>query len=178
VTSTTFARNHIAANGLHGPTVMLNEGGTTLLHNCTVSGNASITFQGARPAVRNTSGLVTLENTILALNSDHGVPGGTCTGVLTSVGGNIIGDQTGCTIALQPDDLTSDPQIAELVDDGTPGNAHWPLLPESPAINHGHTAGCPATDQLGHARIGPCDIGAVEFQPAPQRVAKAKKAKR
>jgi hypothetical protein len=33
-----------------------------------------------------------------------------------------------CNITLQPSDLTGDAGLDDLVDDGTPGNAHYPLL--------------------------------------------------
>jgi hypothetical protein len=46
-----------------------------------------------------------------------------------------------------------------------PGQGYVPLLPTSPAIDAGPTHACPPTDQLGQPRVGPCDIGAVEFQP-------------
>jgi hypothetical protein len=184
LTSTTFAFNQVLMRQVGEATVLQNSGGTATLQHCTVSGNASIfPLSGAIPAVRNSAGVVTLENTILSLNADGAVPGGQCAGVLTSLGGNIVGDLTGCTLPMQPDDVTSDPLLDNLVDDGTPGNAHWPLIAGSPAIDAAHAVGCPATDQLGNARIGACDIGAVEFQPPPQqlvaqRVAKVKKPKR
>jgi hypothetical protein len=42
-----------------------------------------------------------------------------------------------------------------------------PLLPGSPAINAGTSAGAPLTDQRGLPRFGPVDIGAFEVQAAP-----------
>jgi hypothetical protein len=49
-------------------------------------------------------------------------------------------------------------------DNGRPGNGHFPLLPTSQAIDAGSDVVCPRTDQLGRRRIGPCDIGAIEFR--------------
>jgi hypothetical protein len=49
-------------------------------------------------------------------------------------------------------------------DNGRPGTGHFPLLPTSQAIEAGNDALCPRTDQLGRRRIGPCDIGAIEFR--------------
>jgi hypothetical protein len=77
----------------------------------------------------------------------------------------------GCNIALLNSDLLGPPGLEPLVDDGTPGGSHLPLLATSAAINTGNDAVCAsdpvlATDQLGHRRVGPCDIGAIEFQPA------------
>lgn len=50
-------------------------------------------------------------------------------------------------------------------DDGTPGGGYVPLLSESPAVDAGNTAFCTPSDQLGNPRVGPCDIGAIEYQP-------------
>jgi hypothetical protein len=83
---------------------------------------------------------------------------------VNSLGTNLIGDPTGCAITLLPTDLTGDPGLGDFTDDGTPGNGHFPLLPGSPAIDAGNDAFCPPTDQLGQRRVGPCDIGAIEFK--------------
>ena len=107
-------------------------------------------------------------NTILAQNT-AGFAGSDCAGTVTSLGTNLIGDPTGCTITLQPTDLTGDPGLGAFTDDGTPGNGHFPLLPSSQAIDEGNDAACPKTDQLGSPRVGPCDIGAIEFQGKPQK---------
>jgi hypothetical protein len=82
------------------------------------------------------------------------------------LGNNLIGDPTGCTIDLQPSDLTGDPGLGDFTDDGTPGNGHFPLLTGSPAIDAGNPDMCPATDQLGVPRVGGCDIGSVNFEGA------------
>jgi hypothetical protein len=82
-----------------------------------------------------------------------------------ALGTNLVGNPTGCTITLQPTDLTGDPGLGEFIDDGTPGNGHFPLVSGSPAIDAGNEdATCPRTDQLGQPRVGRCDIGAIEFQ--------------
>ena len=60
-------------------------------------------------------------------------------------------------------DLTGVPSLGAFLDDGT-GYGHYPLLEGSPAINRGNPAACPKTDQLGQKRVGPCDIGSIEFQ--------------
>jgi hypothetical protein len=87
-----------------------------------------------------------------------------CTGTITSLGNNLISDLTGCTIDLQPTDLTADPKLDALSDNGEPGNGHFPLLAASPAIDAGAST-CPARDQNGEPRVGTCDIGAIEFVP-------------
>jgi hypothetical protein len=109
----------------------------------------------------NVSGTVLLQNTLLARNNAGRGPD--CSGTVTSLGNNLIGDPTGCTITLQPSDLTGDPGLDAFTDNGRPGNGHFPLLPTSPAIDAGSDAVCPRRDQLGQRRIGPCDIGAIRF---------------
>ncbi len=43
-------------------------------------------------------------------------------------------------------------------------------LPGSPAINAGEAAACPARDQRGAARVGVCDVGAVEYGAVLPRI--------
>jgi hypothetical protein len=139
-------------------------GGTVTLTNCTLSQNIAFNDAlGFGSGLANYDGSITLENTILAGNglSDE------CYGEVTSLGANLIGDAPNCTISRPPGviDLTGDPGLNPLTDDGAPGHGHFPLLPTSRAINAGHDATCPPTDQLDHPRSGHCDIGAIEFQP-------------
>ena len=108
-------------------------------------------------------GSVALQNTILALNTTGGT-GPDCVGPITSLGNNLIGDLTGCTMTLQPTDLTGNPGLDEFIDEGAPGTGYFPLLPTSRAIDAGNEAACPKTDQLGEHRNKPCDIGAIEFE--------------
>jgi len=90
---------------------------------------------------------VLLQNSILARN-DADVPGqiapSDCTALVTSLGNNLIGNRTftGCTITLQPTDLTGDPGLGTFTDNGTPGNGHFPLLSSSQAIDAGNNAVC------------------------------------
>jgi hypothetical protein len=143
--------------------------GTMILTNSTVADNLG--FSGGVGGIQ-TSGTVTLQNTILARNRnefENPSVGADCAGAVTSLGHNVIGDLTGCTTTLLPTDLTGDPGVGEFTDDGTPGQGHLPLLAGSPAINAGDPEVCAedprlATDQLGQPRIGICDIGAIEFQ--------------
>jgi hypothetical protein len=134
--------------------------------NSTLSENSvtldSVQFTDSGGIYNDPNGTVRLLNTILAGNA--GLRSPDCSGVITSLGHNLIGDQTGCTITLQPTDLTGDPGLEAFADDGTPGNGHFPLLLTSQAIDAGDAEVCPETDQLGQLRIGPCDIGAIEFQ--------------
>ena len=86
-----------------------------------------------------------------------------CTGPVTSLGNNVIGDPRLCMITLQGTDLTGDPGLGTFTDDGTPGNGHFPLLATSQAIDAGNDSACPKRDQLGEKRRRPCDIGSIEF---------------
>ena len=150
--------------------------GTLTLTNSTIADNTSIgimNFDGVLILLNSTlahnvrggidtsgTSTVTLQNTILALTETES----DCQGSITSLGNNVLGDPTGCDITLLDSDLTGDPGLDTFTDDGTPGNGHFPLLPTSQAIDAGNDAACPPTDQLGQPRVGPCDIGAIEFQ--------------
>ena len=120
----------------------------------------------------NNSGIVELQNTIVALNFSQSklFPNQECSGPITSLGNNLIGDPSGCDISLLSSDLTGDPGLGAFVDSGAAGNGRFPLMESSQAINRGNNQVCSsdsalATDQLDTARNGPCDIGAVEFYP-------------
>jgi hypothetical protein len=160
VTNTTIARNRVLGGGGFGAVGVTSFGGTVILTNATVTGNTSL--GGAFGGVGRSDSVLALQNTLVALNT--GTRGSECGGVVTSLGHNLLGDPTGCTITLLSTDLTGDPGLGDFTDDGTPGNGHFPLLAGSPAINAGNDAMCPRTDQLGQRRVGPCDIGAIEFR--------------
>ncbi len=90
-----------------------------------------------------------------------------CSGTITSLGNNLVGDPSGCGINLQPSDLTGDPGLGSLVgtgEDDLPGRAFYPVLAGSAVIDKGNPNACLQTDQLGNLRAGVCDIGAVEFR--------------
>jgi hypothetical protein len=131
----------IAANSPGGPSQapeggggIENSGGTLLLTNSTVAGNIS---SDGGAGILQTGGTVLLLNTILAQNSFSPFrppppgSGPDCEGSITSLGHNLIGDPTGCTITLLPSDLTGDPGLGDFTDNGRPGNGHFPLLPTS-----------------------------------------------
>jgi hypothetical protein len=88
-----------------------------------------------------------------------------CDGVVESDGNNLFDDVTGCTVALQPTDVIADAKVdVAVTDDGKPGHQFLALLPTSPAINAANDTVCSLKDQIGDARRGACDIGAVEFR--------------
>jgi hypothetical protein len=162
VQNTTLAGNRAASVGGG-----LGNSGTAILTNVTIADNEAGQFGGGGLA---NSGQLVMLNTILARNTIVQGIGPDCRGTvsgigqMTSLGTNLVGDPTGCPITLLPTDRTGDPGLGDFTDDGTPGNGHFPLLPGSPAIAAGNDAFCPPTDQLGQRRVGPCDIGAIEFR--------------
>jgi hypothetical protein len=148
--------------------------GTLTLINTTVADNQPFEAEGVGGLANSPGSAAMLSNTLLARNTaDEGAPD--CSGPVTSQGHNLIGDLTGCTITPQDGDLTGPPGLGSLVDDGTPGHAHLPLLAASQAIDAGDNEVCSedprlATDQLGHPRVGICDIGAIEFREAEMNI--------
>jgi hypothetical protein len=175
ITSSTLARNSAVtgAQAFMAGGGALSNSGTLMITNSTLADNTAGVLGisgrglvGGGIANRGT-GTVTLQNTILAGNrfSDPmNGEGPDCFGTVTSLDHNLIGDPTDCTISLLGNDLTGDPGLGEFTDDGTPGGGHFPLLASSQAIDRASPEACPPTDQLGLARRGICDIGAVEFQ--------------
>src|SRR5262249_55423573 len=122
---------------------------TTTLTNCTVSGNSASVGGGISAA---TASVLNATNTIVAGNQ-------------ASSGADIYG-----SLATNLHNLINMP--ADAAGLGTLGNYGGPtqtipLLPGSPAINAGTSAGAPLTDQRGLPRFGPVDIGAFEVQAAP-----------
>ncbi|NIM94739.1 MAG: DUF11 domain-containing protein [Anaerolineales bacterium] len=135
---------------------------TTNIYSSTISDNAATSKGGG---IYISGGTVNLKNSILSGNSAN--TGAECYGVLTSVGYNLFGDTTDCTLTPTTGDQTgTDPQLGPLI--GSP--AYHPLHPSSPAVNAGDPAGCTdhtgtplTTDQRGVARDGSCDIGSYEY---------------
>ena len=166
ITNSTISSNEarVDGNGIFN-------GGTLTVTNSTIVGNTpGVDAFGFNGGGIFTVGTVELQNTILALNM-RGLSGRgpDCFGTVTSLGNNLIGDPTGCTITLQPSDLTGDPGLGDFTDNGKPGNGHFPLLSTSKAIDAGNNAVCPRSDQLRKRRVGPCDIGAIAFRDKDDR---------
>ncbi len=130
--------------------------GTLHVLNSTIVDNHAISEDGGGISVGPFSAAVTLENTILALNTiGPSGQGPECWGAVTSLGNNLIGDPSGCGVALLGSDLTGDPGLGDFSDDGTPGNGHFPLLPTSQAIGAGNDAACrkkTSSESLGWVR--------------------------
>jgi hypothetical protein len=165
--SLTLTNATLAANSAHLGGGIFNNGLLTLTH-ATLTANTAH-GSGGGLATSDDSNAPTVQNTILARNTSS--PGEDCLGIVTSLGTNLIGDPTGCTITLQSSDLTGAPGLGDFTDNSQPGNGHVPLLPTSQAIDAGNDATCPKQDQLGQRRVNiprvgtsRCDIGAIEFQ--------------
>jgi hypothetical protein len=141
---------------------------TLTLNNSTISSNTVSIANGTGGGIANSAGTVTLKNTIIAGNSVE-LSGPDCSGTMTSLDYNLIGDPSGCTITgSTTNNKSGDPKLGPLADNGGPTKTHA-LLTNSPAIDEGNPAtpgsggnACLATDQRGTTRPqGPnCDIGA------------------
>jgi CSLREA domain-containing protein len=146
----------------------IQSGGKTKLTNCTVSENTADNFAGGINAGIGFS----VENTIFAGNSDASGYPDCLMYEPTSLGHNLIGDDTGCDITPAPGDQVGtagtpiDPRLGPLQDNGGPTFTRA-LLTGSPAIDAGNPATCPTFDQRRYVRSGTCDIGAYEFNGVP-----------
>ncbi|MHB1561420.1 MAG: choice-of-anchor Q domain-containing protein, partial [Isosphaeraceae bacterium] len=144
--------------------------GTLTATNCTVAGNSVREYIGGGGGIQNSGGTATLTNTIVINNSYSYAYGsgptdiastatvagtynligtGGSGGLVNGIAGNLVG--------------VADPGLGALGYYGGPTET-IPLLPGSPAIDAGTSAGAPATDQRGEPRVGAVDIGAFESQ--------------
>jgi trimeric autotransporter adhesin len=161
---------------------ILVEGGNVLVASSTITGNvadadANGTGDGGGIFIRpGATSSVTIRNSILSGDLDHGGEAPECVGGLASLGYNLLGDVTGCPVSGDPTGNVSatDPGLGVLQNNGGPTETHA-LLIGSPAIDAGDPTGCRdevgallATDQRGFPRPqgAACDVGAFE-QTAP-----------
>ena len=168
ILSSTIAENvaQIAAGGIY------NASGPVIVTNSTIVGNRVEPFfsQVMEPGGIRDDGQLEIQNSIVALNTTPTGPSD-CSGSPLSLGRNIIGDISGCSIELKQTDLIGDPGLGDLIVEDPPGRGYFPLLADSPAINSANPDACPQTDQLGNPRVGVCDRGSVEFQGERMMVA-------
>lgn len=148
-----------SGGGIHNRT-----GAALTLVNATITGNGAGSFGGGG-IKNNGTGTVNMKNTIVAGNSAGS--GANCSGTVTSQGHNL---DSGTTCSLGgPGDLSgADPLLGPLADNGGATQTH--AIPgNSPAVNAGDNAGCPASDQRGVSRpqFTVCDIGAYEYDGTP-----------
>jgi len=173
-TNTTFKGNSsgIGSGGDASGGGIVNVGGTVTLSNVTIAENVTPPVDGSVGGglLNIGAGRITIHNSLLARN--EAPTGADCSGTITSLGHNIVGNLNGCTFVRGPSDNVGDPRLGDFVAGTSPGRGHFPLEPGSPAIDRGLSPTCGAVDQLnqprqdGNAMGGTqCDRGAVEFQP-------------
>jgi CSLREA domain-containing protein len=149
------------------------------------AGTTDFRYLGYGGGIYVNGGAVTIKSTILANNkalhtSIDPDRGDDCYGSFVSLGYNLITDTESCSLkGDQTGNILNQPaMINPLRDNGGPTLSHA-LWPFSPALDGGHPADCPETDQRGESRpqdgdgngTTVCDIGAYEgFAPADNRV--------
>ena len=169
VTNTTFARNRLGGGSFcEKAGIAVRNSGVMSITNSTFAENIGFSSDlSTCPPQGVIAGEIAsttiLQNSIVVHNSDD-LFAQDCEGLLTSAGNNLIGSPAGCAIALQSTDLIGEANLGAFTDDGSPGNAHYELLPESQAIGAASQAACPQRDQIGRPRRPACDIGAVEYR--------------
>lgn len=161
---------------------LFDRGGNATLTNCTFAFNQALGgaggpgwFSGPGGAgsglgggVFNLSGSVELNNCLLAENTTS-TSGPSLAGEFGSAGGHNLIQSTDAEVVLLEEvtnnQLDVDPTIYALANNG--GNTDTHLLsgcdPVSPAVDAGNDAFAPGADQIGQARIGVSDIGALEI---------------
>jgi hypothetical protein len=158
----TLINSTISANVATNDAGGVDSSGSAVLNNVTVAMNVSNGVGGYRQS----GGTTSLGNSIIAANG--GSPQN-CSGVLTSLGYNLIVTDVCDVVGTLTGNIVGDPNLGPLADNGGPTLTHA-LLAGSVAINAGNPgppgpggAACEAVDQRGLSR-GPsrCDIGAFE----------------
>jgi hypothetical protein len=139
--------------------------GTLVINHSTLSGNKAAVDGGG---IQNTGHAVLVaRDTIFAGNTTRTGTGPDISGVLTSLGHNLIGNRRGGRGFVASDLLNVNPLLGPLQNNGGPTQT-MALLPGSPAVDAGDNTSAPAYDQRGpgYPRIvgGQIDIGAYEVQ--------------
>ena len=168
--NSTIAQNQGSRN--LGGGGIYNAFGTVSITNSTIRENHALSEFRAAGLV-NANGILRVQNSVIAGNilDRGGTVSPDCSGTITSLGNNVIGDLGNCEINFQASDRTGDPGLGALVqmgEDDQPGRAFYPVLSGSVVINAANSEVCSVTDQLGNPRVGSCDIGAIEFQDRTQ----------
>ena len=151
-TNVTFSQNKARTGGA----INAEQSGVVDLTNATFVKNKAKDPSGA---IQNEDNGATVELTNVLFDAHKK---GACTGAIVSNGGNL---ETGTTCSLGAGDLPAAEKagVEKLAENGgaTPTHA---LAPDSPAVDTGSQADCPADDQRGLARDdGACDVGAYEL---------------
>jgi CSLREA domain-containing protein len=170
VVNTTFTGNRAGATWQAGG---IYNDGVLNVTNVTVAGNSvDPGTNGKGGGLYLTSGSTdNFRNTLVYGNTaDPGQPANCYLGaplLATSLGHNLDGTNE-CNFHAAGDLINTNPLLGPLQNNG--GQTDTLALPAgSPAIDHGDSVGCPATDQRGIVRpqIATCDIGAFEYAPPP-----------
>jgi hypothetical protein len=186
-TNCTFNGNSTAGRGGAIETVLAR----VTLTNCTFSGNSAQTGSGLlRPFSNDNIALVnctiadntapdagivsngahvSLTNCILKTGASGANLMNTAGGSITSLGHNLSNDSSGGFLNASGDQINTDPMLVALQNNGGPTSTRA-LLAGSPAINAGNNASAPVFDQRYYQRSGVSDIGAFEFNGAPQPI--------
>lgn len=123
----------------------------TLTHS-TVSGNSAVEGGGFAIRIMVSNDETLIANSIIANNTAEIEPD--CLGVITSLGNNLIGNDSGCGFIPGDGDTMGtkarpvDARLGALADNGEP-TATNALLPGSPAIDASAEGSCPPLDQRG-----------------------------
>jgi CSLREA domain-containing protein len=166
--------NSTLSNNGSGTSSTSGDGGALFTTASATLKNVTAAFNSATSTVggiaTSGAGEATLRNTILS-GSSSGASGAECNAV-TSEGGNLIEDTSGCSITGSPSTyVEANPMLLGLGDNGGPTPTHKPNN-TSPAIDGGDNTLCLSDDQRGFARpddgpdadaIATCDIGAYEW---------------
>jgi hypothetical protein len=174
IVNSTISGNRAAANGGGGifqafSAISLTLASATLAGNVADSDGNGTGFGGGLAVA---GGVVTLRNTIIADNRLGGAGSGAdCSGSPGSLGHNVIQRASGCMFTPAAGDRVNvRARLKPLADNGGPTQTHA-LRHNSPAVDAGDAAACPAADQRGIARpqdgdrdgAAVCDIGAYEL---------------
>lgn len=168
---------------LNGGAIASGSSGITDLNNATLSGNTAVTGGGLY-----STGTTTLNNVTVTNNSDGGISqasgtlsvsnsilagnGSDCSGMIDSLGYNLIQNSIGCTVSGDlAGNIGGDPLLSTLTDNGGSSLTHA-LGSGSPAIDAANNATCTTTDQRGITRpqdgngdsSAVCDMGAFELE--------------
>ena len=175
-TASTLENVTISGNSVSNPNNNAIGGGINLIapailnmNNVTVVNNLS-QGQSAGVHIQN-SATLNIGNSIIAENNASNHVNDDCSGIMNSLGHNLIQITTGCTInGTTTGNITaSAPELAPLSNYGGSTLTHA-LLFNSPALDAADNATCEAADQRGISRpqdgdndsTGTCDIGAYE----------------
>jgi hypothetical protein len=177
---TIVGRYYRGGSGGHGGGIY--NAGTVLADNVTIAFNKtgladewidSYYYNAAAGGGISTTGVIQMRNTLITGNLSENA-GPDCSGIISSIGYNLVGDISGCTVVITATDIISTPHtfLAPFADNGGDTWTHA-LMPGSRAIDAGScldSKGITVTvDQRGIARpIGvTCDIGAFEAPEYP-----------